>query len=291
MFTLGLATYDDYDALYFTIQSVRIHHPEITEIIILDNNPNSPHGKLNKELVNWQSPGVVIKYFEFSEKKSTSIRSELFKYATNEYVIIADSHVLFLQNSIKALKDFYLNHHKPYDFVQGPMYYDDLKAHSTHLDPVWRCYFFGIWATKDTQEKYFEIPSQGLGVFSTKKSEWLGFNPLFKGFGGEEGYIHEKYRKKGGRCICVKDFKWIHKFGRPNGVPFPNILEDRLSNYLIGKWELGLPYQDVIDHFVSEGLNKDIIQRVYNDAHRLFYKRDPDKLIFTEQELADAIKK
>lgn len=285
MFTLGMATYDDFEGLFFSIQSARMFHPEITEIIILDNNPTSIHGKFNKDLTNWQSPGVTLRYIEYTEKKSTSNRSKIFDFATNEHVIIADSHVLFFPNSIKALKDFYLNDHKPYDFIQGPMMYDDLKSYATHLDPIWRSNFYGVWATKESKDKYFEIPSMGLGTFSCKKSEWLGFNNLFKGFGGEEGYIHEKYRKKGGRCLCLNEFKWMHRFNRPNGVPFPNILEDRCFNYFIARFELEQDYSDVVKHFSEGNLNKKIVQAVFNDAYKAFYKKDPDKLIFTAEEL------
>jgi hypothetical protein len=285
MFTLGMATYDDFEGLFFSVQSARMFHPEITEIIILDNNPTSIHGKFNKDLTHWQSPGVKLRHIEYTEKKSTSNRSKIFDFATNEHVIIADSHVLFFPNSIKALKDFYLNDHKPYDFVQGPMMYDDLKSYATHLDPIWRSNFYGVWATKESKDKYFEIPSMGLGVFSCKKSEWLGFNDLFKGFGGEEGYIHEKYRKKGGRCLCLNEFKWMHRFNRPNGVPFPNILEDRCFNYFIARFELEQDYSDVAKHFSEGNLNKKIVQAVFNDAYKAFYKKDPDKLIFTAEEL------
>ena len=101
----------------------------------------------------------------------------------------------------------------------------------------------------------------GMGVFSCKKREWLGFNESFKGFGGEEYYIHEKYKQKGGRCICVKDFKWMHRFNRPNGIPFPNTLEDRLHNYIVGRKELNLPYDDVIEEF-----NKVLDVKVINDV-------------------------
>lgn len=285
MFTLGIATYDDYDGLYFTVQAARMYHPEITEIVIIDNKPDSNHGKFNKDLTGWQTPKCKLKYVPYTEKTSSFNKEQAFKYATNEYVIICDSHVLLFPESVKALKHFYLNHHKPYDFVQGPLIYDDCKTYSTHLDLVWRTYFYGIWATKQTDEKFFEIPAMGMGCFSCKKNEWLGFNPLFKGFGGEEVYIHEKYRKNGGRCICLQDFKWMHRFGRPNGVNFPNILEDRLSNYLIGKWELELPVQDAIDHFAKQGFSKDIIQKVYIDSYRIFFKRDPEKAItFSDQE-------
>ena len=104
-----------------------------------------------------------------------------------------------------------------------------------------------------------------MGTFSCKKSEWLGFNDKFKGFGGEEHYIHEKYRQYGGRCICVKDFKWMHRFNRPTGVPFPNILEQRFNNYIIGRIELNLPYDDVITEFkkhIDIKILNDIVEQI-----------------------------
>jgi hypothetical protein len=79
---------------------------------------------------------------------------------------------------------------------------------------------------------------QGLGVFSCETKYWPGFNILFKGFGGEEGYIHEKFRKCGGKAICLPEFKWIHRFGRPTGVKYPLILEDRIWNYFVGWLEI-----------------------------------------------------
>jgi len=79
---------------------------------------------------------------------------------------------------------------------------------------------------------------QGLGVFSCETKNWLGFNEHFKGFGGEEGYIHEKFRQNGGKTVCVPKFKWLHRFLRPDGVTYPLVLEDRIWNYLIGWLEL-----------------------------------------------------
>ena len=74
---------------------------------------------------------------------------------------------------------------------------------------------------------------QGLGVFSCRKDAWLDFNPRFRGFGGEEGYIHEKFRQSGQRCLCLPSLRWLHRFGRPNGVPYPLTVDDKLRNYLL----------------------------------------------------------
>lgn len=274
MFTLGMATYDDFDGVYFTVQAARLYHPEITEIVVIDNNPCSAHSKAVKDMCNWRYKNCPLKYIEYTEKKSTFVKSEVFKHATNENIIVCDSHVLFAKDAIKSLKEFYLNHHRPYDFVQGPLLYDDTITFSTHLEPKWRGNFYGIWETKKTEENFFEIPAMGMGAFSCKKNEWLGFNPLMRGFGGEEFYIHEKYRKKGGRCICLQDFKWIHRFGRPNGIPFPNTLEDRVYNYFIGRFDINENYQDISDFFSNNGLNETIVKTIFLKAYKDFYNKE-----------------
>lgn len=247
VFTLGIATCNDFDSLYFTIQTARILHKEITEIIIVDNSINQQHCDLAKSLTHW-SGDIQIKLYLAREKQSTSVRDDIFQYATNEYVIVCDSHVVLFPEAVRSLKEYYENHHRPYDLIHGPMVYDDLKTYSTHMEPVWRDNFYGIWATQKTDEPFFEIPMMGMGCFSCKKSEWLGFNKQFKGFGGEEGYIHEKYRQKGGKVVCVQGFKWLHKFPRLN-VPYPNNLDDRINNYITGWTELGKDCIEIYEHF------------------------------------------
>ena len=54
-FTIGMATYDDYDGVYFSIQSIRLCNPEImndVEFVIIDNNPESSHAKALKHFSN-----------------------------------------------------------------------------------------------------------------------------------------------------------------------------------------------------------------------------------------------
>ena len=246
MFTVGMATYDDYDGVFFTSQALRLYHPLVTEIIIIDNNPTSEYGAACKRL---SDANKIIKYIPFTEKISSSVKGEVFKHSSNEYVVVCDCHILFPHYSFEALKNFYLQNHKLYDLIQGPLLYDDILTESTHLKEGWGSQFFGKWDKIEIKNSFAEIPAQGMGVFSCKRNEWLGFNKNFKGFGGEEYYIHEKYKQHGGRCVCVKDFKWLHRFNRPAGIPFPNTLHDRFHNYIIGRIELDLPYDDVIDEF------------------------------------------
>ena len=97
----------------------------------------------------------------------------------------------------------------------------------------------------------FEIQAQGLGIFSCKLSSWPGFNSKFRKFGGEEGYIHEKFRQRGGKALCLPFLKWNHRFDRPNGVPYPIDTLSRVRNYIIGFTELGLTTRDIYEHFVE----------------------------------------
>jgi hypothetical protein len=133
------------------------------------------------------------------------------------------------------------------------MLYDDCKAMCTHMDPVWRCEMFGIWACdprgEDIDGGPFEIPLHGCGLMSCRKEAWAGFNPAFRAFGGEEGYIQDKFRKRGDKTFCLPFLRWLHRFGRPRGVSYPLDRAAKLRNYLLGRVELGRSYDDVLEHF------------------------------------------
>lgn len=101
----------------------------------------------------------------------------------------------------------------------------------------------------NTEEEPFQIPANGLGIFSCRKDCWLGFNPNFRHFGGEEGYIHLKYEKHGKKTMCLPFLQWNHRFGRPDGIHYTVSLESKVKNYIYGFKELGLPLDSIKDHF------------------------------------------
>jgi len=275
--TIGMSTYDDYDGVYFSIQALKIYQLDFLnkdyEIIVVDNNPNSIHGKETKKFVQDWAGG---KYIPYTDQTSTFTKYEIFKYAESEYTLCLDSHVLFEQNAIKNLLNYYDKNPNTNNLIQGPLWYDDLNNISTHFDTIWRDIMYGIWATN--KESYdsgepFEIPMMGMGMFSCKTSKWPGINANFKGFGGEEGYIHEKFRQAGGRCICLPNLRWNHRFGRPNGVPYPNILEDRVWNYFVGWLELLKNpddpfFQTIFDTFKNK-IPEPVIKQLFEKAKQL----------------------
>jgi glycosyltransferase involved in cell wall biosynthesis len=255
--TIGMSTYEDYHGLFFSIQALRMFHDcnnELFEFVIIDNNPSSEHGKAVKNYVeNWTNN--LGKYIPYQNKTGTSSRNEIFKYASGEYVLVMDCHVLIEQNGIQNLLNYYMQNPDTNNLITGPILYDCLNRYSTHFKPEWREGMYGTWAEDYLgmlTGKPFEIPMQGLGLFSCKKDKWPGFNENFRGFGGEEGYIHEKFRQNGGKCICIPDLKWNHRFNRPDGIKYPNTYEDRIWNYFIGWMEL---YKDPNHPFISEIYN------------------------------------
>jgi len=177
----------------------------------------------------------------------------VFREASGDFVLCIDCHVLIASGALARLIAYLKAAPQTADLLQGPMVHDDLKDCSTHFNPEWRAGMFGTWATDPAgvgpDQPPFEIPMQGLGLFACRRTAWPGFNPRFRGFGGEEGYIHEKFRQRGGRVLCLPFLRWMHRFNRPLGTPYPALWEDRVRNYLIGFHEIGWDTGPVIEHF------------------------------------------
>jgi hypothetical protein len=49
--------------------------------------------------------------------------------------------------------------------------------------------------------------------------------------------------------LCLPWLRWVHRFPRPAGVPYPALLHDKVKNYIIGFTELGLDLEPVRTHF------------------------------------------
>lgn len=268
-----MATYDDFDGVFFSIQSLRMFHPVCStndvEFIVLDGNANSEHGKACKAFVENSVHG---KYIPYSGTPSSFNKYKITDYSQGKYVLIIDCHVLIEANGIDNLLTYFASNKDCKNLVQGPLWYDDLQNISTHFDPIWRGDMYGIWATNKASydlDQPFEIPMQGMGLLAFEKSAWSGINKHFKGFGGEEGYIAEKFRQNGGMNICLPNLKWNHRFGRPNGVKYPLILEDRIWNYFVGWLEITQDpnhqmIQDIKNHFknrIPESSINNILQQ------------------------------
>ena len=271
--TIGMATFNDAPGVWFTIQNIRLQNPELLdrlEFVVIDNNPHSPHGE---ELRNFIPKVRNARLVPRTLKQGTSVRNAVFEQARGRHVLCLDCHVLLRHGVLGQLLQFFREHPDSMDLYQGPLWHDDMGADSieTQFDPVWSDRMFGTWGKDsrgiDPEAAPFEIPSQGLGLFACRKDAWLGFHRLFRGFGGEEGYIHEKYRQAGRRCWCLPFLRWVHCFMRPNRPGYPNRYEDRAYNYFVGWHELGLPEEPILNHF-QEKIPRNRLLQIQAQAHQ-----------------------
>lgn len=293
--TIGMAHFEDFDGVYFTIQNLRLNHnaflPDV-EFIVIDNSPNTPSGKAVEHFCKSIGGVRYIPYIDVVGTSST--RNLIFAMAAAPVVVCMDCHVMprwpdFCNNVISYFESGTDN------LIQGPLFLDNLAHCYTHFDPVWSAQMLGVWGTSrrledgrvvsissvndhtmahvlsgdidlpvDLQvaskapalgmrpnDPDIEISSQGLGLFISRKDTWLGFNKDFKGFGGEEGYIHLKYKRAGRKCFSVARFGWVHRFGRPNGIKYPVSIHDRVRNYVLGHLENDQPLDQLKNHFVT----------------------------------------
>ena len=321
--SIGMAHFDDFHGLYFSIQSLRLHHPEImrgAELVVIDNSPHTEHGRVVKSFVTGLASGTElrgVKYVTHEANTGTSAtRNMVFEQASGEAVVCMDCHVLFPPGALQALLDYYTAHPKTRNILSGPLVYDGLQHITTHFNDEWRGEMWGTWGAawrcgcgpdglalsfvdvgNKTQARYmtggtdvpqacdvcgkrvpvvewarheqtlermgfkrvgmdpteepFEIPGQGLGVFSMRRDAWPGFNKDARGFGGEELYIHGKVRAAGGRAMCIPAFRWLHRFARPDGVRYPLTLHNKVRNYVLEFQEMGWDLTPIREHFSS----------------------------------------
>jgi glycosyltransferase involved in cell wall biosynthesis len=264
--TIGMATYDDYDGVYFSIQALRLYHCDVmdqVELLVVDNHPDGACAEALKEL---DRHALNLRYIPQTECVGTAVRDFVFREAAGDFVLCMDCHVLLAPGAVRSLLDYFAAHPATPDLLQGPLLIDSLGSAITRWNPEWSNGMFGVWAPpiKNFRQEGepFEIPIMGLGLFACRKSAWVGFNPMFRGFGGEEGYLHEKFRRAGARTLCLPSLAWLHRFRRPMGIPYAMSWQDRIRNYIIGWSELGLPLDEMRCH-MSQLLGEEKIDKAF----------------------------
>ncbi len=272
--TLGMACFRDYAGVWSTVTALCYYHRTVMpqcEILVVDNCPDSPEGESVKRFIeNWGNRGcAAVRYIPFPRPIGTAApRQQVFDQGQGEWRFCMDSHIFWEPNSVARLLEFLKT--RPAgdrNLYSGYMLYDDLRLPATNFTPDWGGAMEGKWHTHEHSiegsslysEEPWEIEAMGLGLFGCHKDAFPGFNPRFRGFGGEEWYIHRKVRRNGGKCITLPWLKWPHRFGHPSGCAYPNVNESKLRNFIIGHRELGVPLERCRRHFV-EGYDEQLLK-------------------------------
>lgn len=245
--TVGMTTYDDYDGVFFTVQSLRMYHSSTPfDLIVVDQNPASGYGHLTKKFVE-RIGGLYIPQNGATGGPPQG-RNAYFEAAKPGVVLSVDCHVLFDLGAINSLMNWFSGNEDSKDLVHGPMVYDELKSHSTHWEQGWQDNNFGSWGHdargNDPAGAAFEISFSGVGVMACNKHAWVGYNPDFIGFGAEEWYLHRKFRQNGGKIWCLPALRWVHRFGAIPHIQYSREMWKCIYNHLLGSIELK-DYTDV----------------------------------------------
>ena len=200
--TIGMAAYQDFDGVYFSVQDLRLHHDmEHVEILVVDNFG------CNTTAAFVASTGLdgSVRYLRATEKTGTAApRQKIFEEARGKAVLCMDAHVLLAPGSIARLKQFYRDHPATLDLYQGPLLHDDLQPRSTHFDPVWGSHMYGRWGqdARGDQDQPFEIAMQGLGISQLPQRGVARFQSEVPGF-RRRGILHPREVSPGGSPVLV----------------------------------------------------------------------------------------
>lgn len=235
--TISMATYDDYDGCFFSISSLRLHHPVHlydTEFLVIDNNPGSAHSNQLKHLASHVD---CIRIVEQPYRQSSFVKYGALSLAKGDVILGIDCHVLFECGAIKKMMDYFEAHPHTKNMLTGPLIHDGMKECFTHMDPIWSGHDFGTWGQNKEGLKSgqpFEVPMQGMACFALLRENAPNI-PVssFAGFGAEEWFVAETVRQNGGKVVCHPEMGWIHRFDWPKRT-FAVRAEDRLFNYFTG---------------------------------------------------------
>lgn len=251
--TIGLAAFDDEgEAIHAAIQAIRLYHPEVlddVEFLVVDGNPRSRDSASLKAL---DSVLPNYRYVPRVEVSRAAIRDTLFAEAGGDVVLCLDRGVLIARGALARLIAYCDAGHASCDLLQGPRLGDDPADVVTHMKPAWRAAIFGTPGCSplglDPDAPPFEITMQDLGLFACRRQAWPGLHEHFRGVGGEEGYLHEKIRRNGGRVLCLPFLRWVQRPGAAADLPDRDI-DDRMRNAFVGFRALGWNTAPVAAHF------------------------------------------
>jgi hypothetical protein len=157
--TIGMATYDDFEGIWCTVQSVFLHNkwekPEDVEIVIVDTSPQgSEHKKLVQDFINKGGhtlPGSRtpnLKYVTLDKVIGTTYpRDIIFEIATAPIVCVMDCHVMLPSDTLLKLLDWFEARPECKDLIHGPILYDNLHTINTQFSDQFRGGMWGTWST------------------------------------------------------------------------------------------------------------------------------------------------
>jgi len=223
-FTIGIPCSGEHERLAYSLNALFTYHDcSDIEILIVDDEPSQN----TEDLISFYQ----CKSLPTGEKEK---RQVIFENASNDFVLCLLPGVMLFPKVIDKLKVLPQKYHN--DLIQGPI--RNFTQKQTHYESEWSEDGFGVVANSEIEEVR-EIPMQKLDLFFCRRDNWVGSHYL----GHDEGYVHEKFRQAGRRCLCAPWLLWNTQRKRLK----PNI--PRISSYFKMWNEIGWDVNDIVSHF------------------------------------------
>lgn len=236
--TIGMATYDDPQGVWWTLSSLRMHHDLAgVELLVVDDHPEPNRGEIGNVCNNAQA-----RYVHAPKGLGPAhAKNSVWEHARGSHVLLVDCHVLIAPGAVAKLVAAARADAVGRDMWVGPLRSEAGNIIATELSPELRGDFFGTWLVDSRYpvSETREVHAHGSALSFMRRADWPKFSQHFKGFAGEEIYIHDKVRLYGGKVLYQPWLGWCHRFPRFGAVPYSLTLNDKMRNYLIGAYEMG----------------------------------------------------
>lgn len=265
--TIGMANYDDAEGAWWTLSSLRLNHVPLgnneIDLLVCDDMPER-----NKELLKVCADSRA-RYIHLGRNQGPArAKDGVWENAVGDNVLVIDSHVLLAPGVIQYLIEN--GDEIKSDMWVGPLLNESGGTVATELLPELRGAFFGIWTVNSDPSRIREIHAHGSAFAFMARKTWPGFSPHFRGFAGEEIYIHDKVRRAGGKVLLVRDLGWIHRFSRfGRAITYKLTLNDKLRNYTIAAYEMGWNVPQMWE-YIGKNLPMDQRQAVAKDLLAIY---------------------
>ena len=270
LLTIGFAVYGEFDSVWATLEGIRANHDPMhakVDLVVVDNAPR----RCRRTEATTKSVGG--RYYYRPDLNGTSRpRDACFRFSKTPWTAVGDGHIILETGAVDAMLAFAAANEKSKDLIHGPLINDAGQLQSTGWTQPFPPGLWGEWlcspharmvweeamtrwthggnpvpTPREALDKLspWEIHSMGLGLWMMRTAAWPGFNSHFRSFGGEEGYIHEKVRRLGGKVLLHPSIRWRHKFRDIQGwdanpMPYSWTDADHIRNMIFGHRELGI---------------------------------------------------
>ena len=265
--TIGMACFDDPQGVWWTLSAIRQYHVDIAredvDLLVINDHPS-----FSQDLMNMCALTKTRLVHKPKNRGPAHAKNSIWENAIGSHVLMLDCHVLLGKNSVDYILDAIDKDEIKQDMWCGPLRGEGGSVIATELDPELRGDFFGVWSVKDA-DKVHEIGAHGSAYALMKKEHWPTFSNNFRGFAGEEIYIHDKVRKNGGKVVYHPSLGWVHRFPRFGPVPYTLTLNDKMHNYCIAAYESGWNVLQMREYFGRRlpQDQKDVIEKGLTDIY------------------------